>query len=254
MTDTASPTAAAPAAPTAALIIIGNEILSGRTQDTNVRAVATRLSAMGIPLREIRIVPDEEDAIAAAVNTLRTTHTYLFTTGGIGPTHDDITADAVASAFGVALDVDERAVAELLKRHKREDLNAARLRMARIPHGAELIENVVSQAPGFHIGNVFVMAGVPNVMQAMMDKVAGKLKTGERILSETIPTGLPEGVVAGPLGEIADAHPGVMIGSYPRFENGAYSTHVVVRARDPQAVIRVKGLVEDMVAALSEPS
>jgi len=237
---------------TAGILVIGDEILSGRTKDKNTGYIAEYLTAMGIETREVRVVPDVSSAIVEALDALRTRYTYVFTTGGIGPTHDDITADAVAAAFGVGLDIDERAVNELLKRHSREDLNAARLRMARIPHGAELIENVVSYAPGFHIGNVFVMAGVPTVMQAMMDAVAGKLRTGQRLIAETIPTGLPEGVVAGPLGEIAEYHPNVLIGSYPRFENGAYSTHVVVRARDAVDLIKVKTMVEEMVATLAD--
>lgn len=237
---------------TAGILVIGDEILSGRTKDRNAGYIAEYLTQIGIETREIRVVPDIVSSIVEALDTLRARYTYVFTTGGIGPTHDDVTADAVAAAFGVALDVDQRAVDEMLKRYDRSELNAARLRMARIPHGAELIENVVSYAPGFHIGNVFVMAGVPTVMQSMLDAVAPKLRTGEKMVAETIPTGLPEGVVAGPLGEIADAHPGVLIGSYPRFENGAYSTSVVVRSRDPALLIRVKEAVEDMVNTLTE--
>ena len=174
---------------TAAILVIGDEILSGRTKDKNIGTIADYLTAIGIALREVRIVPDEAEAIVAAVNALRARYTYLFTTGGIGPTHDDITADCVAAAFGVGIDVDPRARAMLLERHKPEDLNAARLRMARIPEGADLIPNPISKAPGFHIGNVFVMAGVPAIMQAMLDAVGPSLATGARMLSETIEAG-----------------------------------------------------------------
>ena len=157
---------------TAALLVIGDEILSGRTKDKNIGYIAEYLTNIGIDLREVRVVPDVEAEIVAAVNALRDRYTYLFTTGGIGPTHDDITADCVAKAFGVPIDIDERARAMMLERYKPEDLNEARLRMARIPAGAELIENPISKAPGFRIDNVIVMAGVPAIMQAMLDNVA----------------------------------------------------------------------------------
>ena len=185
---------------TAAVLVIGDEILSGRTKDKNIGTIADYLTAIGIDLREVRIVPDVAEAIVEAVNQLRARHTYLFTTGGIGPTHDDITADCVAEAFGVGIDVDPRARAMLLERHKPEDLNAARLRMARIPDGAALIPNPISKAPGFHIGNVFVMAGVPAIMQAMLDQIGPGLARGAAMLSETIEArGLPEGTYAGRL-------------------------------------------------------
>ena len=167
---------------TAAMIVIGDEILSGRTKDKNIGHLADLLTLSGIDLKEVRIVPDEADRIVAAINALRDSYTYLFTTGGIGPTHDDITADCVAAAFGVAIDVDPRAKAMLLERHKPEDLNEARLRMARIPDGADLIANPVSKAPGFRIGNVIVMAGVPGIMQAMLDNVGPTLVTGAKVL------------------------------------------------------------------------
>jgi molybdenum cofactor synthesis domain-containing protein len=160
---------------TAAVLVIGDEILSGRTRDANSGHIAHYLTQIGVDLREIRVVGDEEAEIVAAVNALRTRYTYVFTTGGIGPTHDDITADAVAKAFGVEISEDARAIKLLLERIKPEDLNAARRRMARIPHGAELVENPISKAPGFWIGNVIVMAGVPSIMQAMLDSVAPKL-------------------------------------------------------------------------------
>src|SRR5919106_5489259 len=166
---------------TAAMLVIGDEILSGRTKDKNIGHLADIMTAIGIDLKEVRIVPDVEDEIVAAVNALRARYTYLFTTGGIGPTHDDITADAVAKAFGVPIDVDPRAVAVMRERYKPEDLNEARLRMARIPQGADLVENPISKAPGFRLGNVFVMAGVPAIMEAMLDNIAPTLQTGTRM-------------------------------------------------------------------------
>ena len=192
---------------TAALLVIGDEILSGRTKDKNIGHIAEYLTAIGIDLREVRVVPDIEEEIVEAINVLRARSTYLFTTGGIGPTHDDITADCVAKAFGVPIDVDPRAVAMMRERYKAEDLNEARLRMARIPQGAELIENPISKAPGFRIGNVIVMAGVPAIMQAMLDAVAPTLRSGVRMIVDTIDAGgLPEGLYAAGLGAVANEH------------------------------------------------
>ncbi|HEX8416123.1 MAG TPA: molybdopterin-binding protein [Methylobacterium sp.] len=239
---------------TAAVLVIGDEILSGRTKDKNIGTIADYLTAIGIELREVRVVPDEADAIVAALNALRARYTYLFTTGGIGPTHDDITADCVARAFGVAIDVDPRAKAMLLERHKPEDLNEARLRMARIPDGADLIANPISKAPGFRIGNVFVMAGVPAIMQAMLDAIGPTLDTGVRVLSETIEAGnLPEGTYASALGAIAAAHPSVAIGSYPAMVQGGFANRIVVRAKDPDALARARSEVEALVARLRGP-
>ena len=195
--------------------------------------IAEVLTEIGVDLREVRIVPDVKDEIVAAVNALRARYTYVFTSGGIGPTHDDITADCVAKAFGVSIDVDPRARALLLTRIAEKDLNEARLRMARIPAGADLILNKVSAAPGFRIGNVHVMAGVPSIMQAMMDDVAPRLVTGARMMSETIDAmGIPEGTYAAGLGEIARAHPNVIIGSYPQFGEGRFKNQIVVRSKD----------------------
>jgi len=237
---------------TAAILVIGDEILSGRTKDKNIGTIADFLTAAGIDLREVRIVPDEADMIVEAVNALRARYTYLFTTGGIGPTHDDITADCVARAFGVGIDVDERARAMLLERHKPEDLNEARLRMARIPFGADLIANPVSKAPGFRIGNVHVMAGVPGIMQAMLDSIAPTLKGGAAMLSETIEAkGLPEGNYAGALGEIAKARPAVSIGSYPAMTPEGFRNRIVVRSRDPEALAEARSAVEALVAQLT---
>src|ERR1051325_11695522 len=200
---------------TAAVLVIGDEILSGRTKDKNIGFIAEYLTNIGIDLREVRVVADVEDEIVAALDALRHRYTYVFTTGGIGPTHDDITPDCVAKAFGVTIDVDPRAKALLLTRIAEKDLNEARLRMARVPKGADLILNKVSPAPGFRIGNVHVMAGVPSIMQAMLDEVAPTLKTGVKMLSDTVRADLREGDIGTPLGAIAKAYPDVMIGSYP---------------------------------------
>src|SRR6476469_2752238 len=233
---------------TAAVLVIGDEILSGRTKDKNIGYIAEYLTNLGIDLKEVRVVPDEEDEIVNALNALRGRYTYVFTTGGIGPTHDDITADCVAKAFGVSIDVDPRARALLLPPLKEADLNEARLRMARTPAGADLILNKVSAAPGFRIGNVHVMAGVPSIMQAMLDEVAPTLKTGVKMLSETVKANCREGDIGGPLGEIAKAHPDVMIGSYPFQDDGRPNTNIVVRSRDSQKLAAAKSAVEDMLA------
>ncbi|GAC1333036.1 MAG: molybdopterin-binding protein [Beijerinckiaceae bacterium] len=222
----------------ASILVIGDEILSGRTKDKNIGYIADYLGQIGIELREVRIVPDVEDEIVAALNALRARYTYVFTTGGIGPTHDDITADSVAKAFGVGISEDPRAIALLLERIKPDDLNAARRRMARIPHGADLIENKISKAPGFIIDNVIVMAGVPSIMQAMLDGVATRLKTGVKMLVETIEAGnLPEGLYAVDLGDIAARHPGVSIGSYPSFVDGRFRNQIVLRGKDAAALM-----------------
>ncbi|GLK71170.1 competence/damage-inducible protein A [Ancylobacter dichloromethanicus] len=239
---------------TAAVLVIGDEILSGRTKDRNIGYIAEYLTAIGVDVREVRVVPDIEEEIVAAVNALRVRYSYVFTTGGIGPTHDDITADSVAKAFGVAIDVDPRARAMLLEYIKPEDLNEARLRMARIPAGAELVPNPVSRAPGFWIGNVIVMAGVPTIMQAMLDQVAPKLQTGVRMLSETVRADAREGDVGGPLGAIAQVNPEVSIGSYPFMaDDGRPNTNLVVRGRDPAKVAAAVAQVRAMVEGLRKP-
>ncbi len=218
---------------TAAVLVIGDEILSGRTRDTNSQYIAHFLLQIGVETREIRVTPDVEEEIVAALNALRARYDYVFTTGGIGPTHDDITADAVAKAFGVGISEDPRAIALLLEWIRPEDLNEARRRMARIPHGAELVANPLSNAPGFWIGNVIVMAGVPAVMQVMLDDVAPKLVRGATILSETIDVrGLPEGAYAAGLAEIAKAFPQLSIGSYPSLRDGKFYNQIILRGRD----------------------
>ena len=243
MNDSAS----AQPAVTAAILVIGDEILSGRTKDKNIGYIAEYVTAIGIDLKEVRVVADEQPAIVEALNALRTRYTYVFTTGGIGPTHDDITADAVAKAFGVSIDYHPEAVA-LLRARFGGDLNEARMRMARVPAGGELIHNKVSTAPGFRIGNVFVMAGVPTIMQAMLDFIAPSLKTGAKMLSETVRADAREGDIGGPLAEIAKAHPGAMIGSYPFFdEQRGPNTNIVVRSRDPATLAAAKTAVESML-------
>ncbi|MGO4668504.1 competence/damage-inducible protein A [Bosea sp. 2RAB26] len=232
---------------TAAILVIGDEILSGRTKDKNIGYIAEYLTNIGIELRQVRVVPDSLDEIVSAVNALRSRYTYVFTTGGIGPTHDDITADSVAAAFGVPINVDPRAVAMLSERFPPDQLNEARMRMARIPEGGELIANSVSKAPGFIIANVIVMAGVPAIMQAMLDVVGPTLKTGTRILSDTVRAGLREGDIGTALGEIAQAHPQVAIGSYPFWSETGPDTNVVVRSRDPEKLDQAMAAVKQMI-------
>ena len=240
-----------PASVTAALLVIGDELLTGRTKDKNIGYMAEYLTGIGIDLREVRVVPDDEAEIVAAVNALRARYTYLFTTGGIGPTHDDITADCIAKAFGVGIDHDPRAVAMLRERYKPEDLNEARLRMARIPEGADLVENPISKAPGFRLGNVIVMAGVPSIMQAMLDQVAPTLQTGARMVIETIEAdGLAEGHYADGLAEIAQAHPAVSIGSYPSFSSSGFRNQIVVRGKDAAEVERAALAVRALLGRL----
>ncbi len=234
---------------TAAILVIGDEILSGRTKDKNIGYIAEYLTAIGIDPKEVRVVSDDEGDIVAALNALRSRYTYVFTTGGIGPTHDDITADCVAKAFGVSLDIHPEALRIISERAAKmgTEMNESRMRMARIPHGAALVVNKVSGAPGFWIGNVITMAGVPSIMQAMLDAVAPQLKTGVRMLSETIRADAREGDVGTELGEVAKAHPDVTIGSYPFFDDSGPNTNIVVRARDGQKLAAAKAAVETML-------
>ena len=246
MTDPNSP------AVTAALLVIGDEILSGRTKDKNIGYIAEYLTAMGIDLKDVRVVPDDEGEIIAAINALRTKFTYLLTTGGIGPTHDDITADCVAKALGVEITHDPRAVAMLRERYVNpEDLNEARLRMARIPHGSTLIANSISKAPGFMCGNVIVMAGVPAIMQVMLDEIAPSLAKGRVMASLSVDAGgLPEGAYAAALGAIQKGHEGVIIGSYPHFDGVKFANQIVLRSRDEALLQKVRGEVEAMIVSL----
>ncbi len=231
---------------TAALLVIGDEILSGRTQDKNVAQLATWLNVQGIRLSEVRVVADREEAIVEAVNILRTRNDYLFTTGGIGPTHDDITVDSIAAALGVPVVIHPRARAILEEYYTtRGGLTDARLRMARVPEGGELIENRMSGAPGIHIGNIFVMAGVPHIAAAMLDSLTGTLEGGLPVVSGTLGCWVGESEVAGMLREVERAHDGVAIGSYPFFREGRTGANFVVRATDP-------ALVDTCIADLAE--
>jgi len=224
--------------PTAAILVIGDEILSGRTRDANMHHLAGELTKHGIELAEARVVSDDHDAIVAAVRALSAAYDTVFTSGGIGPTHDDITADAIAAAFDVSIDVRADARALLQAHYDRQgmELNAARLRMARIPDGATLIDNPVSIAPGFVIGNVHVMAGVPSIFQAMLASVIPTLTGGAPMLSQSLRIARGEGDIAGPLSDLAAAHPEVSIGSYPFIRDGVHGANIVVRSSDGAAV------------------
>ena len=219
---------------TAALAVIGDEILSGRTQDKNVAQVATWLNEQGIRLAEVRIVPDDPQRIAETVNALRGAHDYLFTTGGIGPTHDDITVDSIAAALGVPVIVhpEARAILEDYYRKRGGELTEARLRMARVPEGAELIPNPTSGAPGVKIGNIYILAGVPHIAASMLEALTGTLEGGRPMVSLTVGAHAPESDVADLLREAEQRHPGVSVGSYPFFREGRYGSNFVVRSDD----------------------
>lgn len=222
---------------TAALIVIGDEILSGRTQDKNIAQVATWLNVQGIRLREVRVVADDQDAIVEAVNLLRARNDYLFTTGGIGPTHDDITVDAIAVALGVDVEIHEGARAILHAYYEtRGGLTDARLRMARVPAGADLIENRMSGAPGIRHGNIFIMAGVPYITAGMLDRLTGTLEGGLPLLSATIGCWVAESEIADLLAATERAHDGCQIGSYPFFREGRTGANFVVRSTDAEAL------------------
>ena len=224
--------------PTAAMLVIGDEILSGRTRDANMYHLAGQLTAIGIDLKEVRVVSDDAPAIVAAVKALSGTYTHVFTSGGIGPTHDDITADCIAAAFGKTIDVRADAAA-LLSAHYAstgKEFNAARQRMARIPADAILIENPVSVAPGFTLENVHVMAGVPSVFTAMVASVLPNLTGGAPLLSQSLRVVRGEGDIAGPLGEFAARHPALSVGSYPFQDNGVYGANLVLRGQDKAAL------------------
>lgn len=233
---------------TAAVLIIGDEILSGRTQDTNLRDIAKYLGVLGVDLAEARTVPDVLDEIVAALNALRERYDYVVTTGGIGPTHDDITADAVAAAFGVELIEHPEIIAMMTARWGGVELNAARRRMARVPVGGELVKNPVQGPPGFTIRNVFVLAGVPTIMRGMLEDVGWRLRGGTVTVARTVRVeGSGEGVIAEPLEAVAKAHPDMSLGSYPFFGDGVYGSNLVLRSRDPEELARA---LDELVAAL----
>jgi molybdenum cofactor synthesis domain-containing protein len=241
-------------APTAALVIIGNEILSGRTHDVNGQWLGSRLAGMGIPLKEIRVVADDKDAIVEAVNALRSRNTYVFTTGGIGPTHDDITTECVAAAFGARVVLNSEAKRRLEAHYgeRHTDLNEARLRMAHIPEGADLIDNPVSAAPGFRLENVHVLAGVPSIMRAMFDGVAHTLTGGAPIRSLAVTSHVREGDIAGPLGDLQKRYPDTDIGSYPFAKGNRIGASVVIRGTDPQMLQEVGEQVDKLMRDLGE--
>lgn len=245
---------------TAAVLVIGDEILSGRTQDTNSSYIARWLGELGVRLREIRVVPDVQDEIVSALNALRTRYDYVFSTGGIGPTHDDITADAVAAAFGAGIDYHPRAMAILAAHYPPNEFTDARKRMARIPQGASLIDNPVSKAPGFQIGNVFVLAGVPVIMQAMLDSLRHKVTGGEKMLSASVGGAVAEGHVAAALGALQVQFSDVSIGSYPYFRRStagrelplgtsSYGVNFVLRSTDAQRLSQARAAVCAMIRA-----
>lgn len=238
---------------TAAVLVIGDELLSGRTKDRNIGTIADHLTAIGIALREVRIVGDEETEIVAALNAMRHRYTYVFTTGGIGPTHDDITADSVGAAFGVPVDVDPRAVAMMEPVYAARGLmlTPARLRMARIPAGSDLIANKLSAAPGFMIGNVIVMAGVPDIMKSMLEAATDRLRTGPKMNSVSILLQVPEGEIAELFADHQRAYPDISMGSYPSFQDGIYRTELVLRGLDPG---RLEGARDALAATLRERS
>lgn len=243
---------------TAAILAIGDELLSGRTKDKNIGHLADVLLLAGIDLKEVRIVADEEDAIVEALNALRKRYTYVFTSGGIGPTHDDITADAVSKAFGLPCEHDAEAMRLLGNMYKRREMEftEARQRMARMPKGARHIANPVSTAPGFVVENVYVMAGVPQVFQAMVDNILPELQTGSRMLTRSLPCPYGEGDIGTLLGAIQKAHPETSIGSYPKYDGQRFSTELVVRARDQgtldAAADAIAAMIRDLDAARAE--
>ena len=239
---------------TAAIIVIGNEILSGRTKDKNINYLANKLVKRGIALLEVRVIPDVQDVIISTLHETKDKFTYVFTTGGIGPTHDDITSLSVAKAFDVPLVTNKEAYSLLEDRYGADDFTQPRRKMAHTPKGAELIPNPVSVAPGFIIDNVYVMAGVPVVMQAMVDHVIPTLKGGEPVLSNSVPSRFPESVIAEGLGDIQDKYQssGVDIGSYPYFRDGHLGVNVVVRASDKHALVLATKEVELMISIIEE--
>jgi len=234
---------------TAAVVIIGNEILSGRTQDTNLRDIAVTLGEWGIRVLEARVIPDVEPVIVSVVNEVRARYDYVFTTGGIGPTHDDITAECIAKAFGLPLVEDPVIAAAIRKREAPPEIMAARLRMARVPEGAGLIENLTGGPPGFFIGNVYVMAGIPAVMRGMLSTLQNKLRGGAVLQSRSIGVFLPESAIAAPFSKLQDEYPQVEMGSYPFNREGRYGTSLVLRCTDGDLLERVVGEVRAMITA-----
>ena len=260
MSDAAAPLR--PKTVTACVLLIGDEILSGRTRDSNLAYIATHLNRIGVQVREARVIPDVEETIVATLNEVRTRYDYVFTTGGIGPTHDDITADAVAKAFGVAITHHPAAVKILGDHYKATggEFNEARMRMARLPEGASMIDNPLSKAPGFQIGNVFVMAGVPMVMQVMLDSLTDRLEGGAAMQSRTVTGQVGEGTIAEKLGQVQARYPHVGIGSYPYYRGKNFGTSIVLRGTDSseldRAAAEVMALMREFGAepAMGDPA
>ena len=237
--------------PTACLIVIGNEVLSGRTQDLNIKYLATGLGEIGMPLREVRVIPDVAETIVATVNECRAKFDHVFTTGGIGPTHDDITSECIAAAFGVPWEPQPEAWARMERHYAPGEFNAARQRMATMPRGATLIDNAISIAPGFTIGNVHVMAGVPRIMQAMWATLAPSLAGGTPVQSRAVHVvGLPEGAIAEQLGQVQGRYPAVDLGSYPFYRGGGNGVALVAKGTDVAALERCIGEVAAMITAM----
>jgi len=240
---------------TAALIIIGDEILSGRTHDKNTPWIAEQLNETGVRLAEVRVIPDNKEKIIETVNELRTAHDYVFTTGGIGPTHDDITAESIAAAFGVEMVLSEEAYAALLSYYEDEsEITESRKKMAIVPKGAALIPNPVSGAPGIHIGNVYVFAGVPRIMQAMFDAIKHELEGGKPVETRSVSANLAESIIADGLADIQSRYPMLSIGSYPKYQNGNFGTTLVLRGIDEDALSKATQEVADLVISLGEES
>ena len=230
---------------TAALVIIGDEILSGRTHDKNIPYVAEKLNEVGVRLQEVRVIPDDQEIIVKTVNEMREAHNYVFTTGGIGPTHDDITAESIAVAFGVELELCKEAYQNLFDYYKDPtDITESRKKMAYIPKGAALVENPVSGAPGINIDNVYVFAGVPRIMQAMLDSILPDLIGGDPVISRSVTCQIPESLIADDLGIVQDKYNKIAIGSYPKYQNGGFSTILVVRGTNAQIL---EEAVQDIV-------
>jgi molybdenum cofactor synthesis domain-containing protein len=235
----------------AALIIIGNEILSGRTKDKNLAYLAEWLNEIGIQLYEVRVIRDDENEIIDCVNLLRKKYDYVFTTGGIGPTHDDITTESIAKAFNVELETNPEALKILQSYYKEGELNEARLKMTLLPKGAELVENPVTKAPGFKMENVFVMAGIPSIMQGMLEGAKAFLKIGNKMTSKSIDVFMPESYVAEELSKMQDNYPEVEIGSYPFNKEGQFGTSLVMRSANLDTLERCASDVAEMVKKLA---
>jgi molybdenum cofactor synthesis domain-containing protein len=237
--------------PTACLLVIGNEVLSGRTQDANIKFLATRLGEIGIPLREVRVIPDVPETIIATVNAVRPMFDHVFTTGGIGPTHDDITSECVAAAFGVPWEAHPEAWARMERHYKPGEFNTARQRMATMPRGASLIDNAISIAPGFTIGNVHVMAGVPRIMQAMFDSLAPSLAGGPPIVARAVHAlGMAEGRIAEGLAAVQERYAGLDLGSYPYYRSTGNGVAIVAKGPDPAAAEAAIAEVTTLIATL----